>query len=77
MKTETMSFGRSIEYRRTLPHPERTAMRSASGHMNFDVVFRVWPNRASMTKTIRMQQQRESQQTDWKAIVPLTDTEGF
>ena len=27
-------------------HPDRTAYRNASGFLNFDLVFRVWPYRA-------------------------------
>lgn len=53
----------------TPTHPERTARRNAggSGDMNFDVVFRVWPSRAAMLTTIRMQEQRTPQSRDWKA----------
>jgi hypothetical protein len=57
-------------------HPERTAYRHGSG-MNFDVYFQVWPNRASMAKSIRMQQRREPRQGDWKAVIPLKDGEGY
>lgn len=53
-------------------HPERTAKRNAgrSSDMNFDVVFRVWPSRGAMLRTIRMQGQRESRFQDWKAVQP-------
>jgi hypothetical protein len=74
MKRKTMSFGQSLEY--TPPHPERTARKSGRG-LNFDVTFQEWPNRASMAKTIRMQQQRASQTDDWRAVVPLKDWEGY
>ena len=47
-------------------HPDRTAYRNASGFLNFDLVFRVWPNRASMLTTIRMQERRAPESTDWK-----------
>lgn len=75
MKTETMSFGRSIEYRRNHPHLERTAIKDGThGH---DVTFRTWNSRAAMAVTIRMQQQRAGKASDWKALVPLTDYDGF
>lgn len=76
MKRETMSFGRSIEYRRNHPHKDRTAVKSA-GAGGFDVTFGTWTNRAAMAKTIRMQQTRASESTDWRALVPLTDVEGY
>lgn len=57
--------------------PERTARRNASGQLSFDVVFQVWPNRASMARTIRMQEKRERRATDWRACVPLDTTEGY
>jgi hypothetical protein len=58
-------------------HPERTARRGCGGAMNFDMVFQVWPNRASMAKSIRMQERREYRNTDWKACVKLSDGEGY
>ena len=57
-------------------HPERTAKR-AHGGLNFDWTFQVWSNRAAMVKTIRMQERRAPQQTDWKACVKLTPGEGL
>lgn len=53
-------------------HPERTAKRNAgrSSDMNFDVVFRVWPSRGAMLRTIQMQKQREPQFQDWRAVQP-------
>lgn len=63
-KTYTLSSAGAIGH---IPaHPERTAYRNASGHMNFDVVFREWPNRESMLMTIRMQERREPRLDDWK-----------
>jgi hypothetical protein len=64
MKTVTMPGGRAHEYRPA--HPERTAYRNANGAMNFDVIFREWPNRAAMLKTIEMQGRREPRQDDWR-----------
>jgi hypothetical protein len=57
-------------------HPERTARRAHSG-LDFDVTFQVWPNRKAMAKSIRMQQAREPHPSDWRAVVPLTDGEGY
>ncbi len=74
MKRYTMSFGASLEHRPE--HPERTARRMGAG-LDFDVTFQVWPNRASMAKTIRLQQRREPHATDWRPILPLRDGEGY
>ena len=76
MKTYTMSFASANEYKPE--HPERTARKFGS-RMNFDVTFQVWPNRASMAKSIRMQETRERRSGggDWKACVALTDGEGY
>lgn len=96
MKTVTMSFGRSVEFRREmeLSRKERTAIKSHPAgrgrrlhqgrhglwfvqESHWDVTFQTWPNRASMAKSIRMQQQREYRNDDWRALVPLTDIEGY
>ncbi len=75
MKTYTLSAADSLAHVPT--HPERTARRNAGGGLNFDVVYRVWPSRAAMAKSIRMQQKRAYSLTDWQACVPLTDDEGY
>lgn len=64
MKHYTLSFADAMTHRPDAP--ERTARRSGSG-LNFDVTFQVWPNRASMLKTIELQQRREPHSTDWRA----------
>jgi hypothetical protein len=70
-KTYQMSFGAACAH--APEHPERTARRSAG----WDVVFQVWTNRTSMARTIRMQEKREYRDTDWRAVVKLSDGEGF
>ena len=45
--------------------------------MDFDVTYQVWPNRASMARTIRMQERREHRQDDWRACVKLSAGEGY
>lgn len=75
MKTEVMSFSRSIDIRRNHPNRDRMAVRSVSN--SHDVAIGTWSNRSAMAQSIRMQEQRASKPTDWKAIVPLTDLEGF
>ncbi len=75
MKRYTLSHAAAMEH--TPEHPERTASKNASGFMNFDRIFQVWPNRASLAKTIRMQQQREHRADDWSPAVKLGDTEGY
>ena len=74
MKTYSMSGAAANEHKPD--HPERTARRNGSG-MNFDVTFQVWPNRASMARSIRMQEKREHRNTDWRACVALGLSEGF
>ena len=74
MKTYRLSFADSIKH--VPEHPERTAKRSSAG-TDFDVTYQVWPNRASMARSIRMQQKRETRATDWRACVKLGDTEGY
>ena len=68
------SFGRINEIKHE--HPERNAMKSGMG-IFADYTFQVFPNRQSMAKCIRLQQKRASRPDDWKAIVPLTDGEGY
>jgi hypothetical protein len=74
MKKVSMPFGRSIGYQPE--HPERTA-RSAGKSWDSLVTFQTWPSRAAMAKSIRMQQARAPKPADWKACVPLKDSEGF
>jgi len=67
MKDIRMSFAQSREYKPL--NPERTAYRSVGGFMEFDVIFKEFPNRQSMLKTIELQRKREFQNTDWKACI--------
>lgn len=71
MKTYTMSFAAANEH--TPKHPERTAKKT----FGWDIMFQVWPNRASMARSIRMQEKREHRMDDWKAVVKLSDGEGY
>jgi len=78
MKKYSLSFGQSLKYDH--PHPERTAQKEMSveqGHIVGKTMYQIWPNRASMAKTIRMQEQRAHKWDDWKAVVPLRDSEGY
>ena len=74
MKKYSAPWGRKDEL--THEHPERTAYRLGAA-WDSDVAYQVWPNRASMARSIRMQQKRASKSTDWKPLVPLTDGEGY
>lgn len=74
MKRYSMPFGRTIGHIHS--YPERTAKKSGLG-LGSDVTFQVWPNRESMARSIRMQQNRMHKSTDWVALVPLKDWEGF
>jgi len=61
----------------TPEHPERTARKHHTGTLDFDVTFQVWPNRASMARTIRMQEKAAPRPNNWHAVVPLRETEGY
>ena len=71
MKRYSMSFAASTEHKPE--HPERTAKRA----LEWDTEFQVWPNRASMARSIRMQQRGEPHRSHWRACVTLTDGEGY
>ena len=64
MKTYTLSCADAMQHKPE--HSERTAKRYHGG-MNFDVTFKVWPNRASLVKTLDMQSKRATQFNDWRA----------
>ena len=74
MKRYTCPLGRRGDYPH--PAPDRTAYRQGTG-MFADDVYQVWPNRASMARSIRMQQKRASRPDDWHAMVPLSLGEGY
>lgn len=71
MKTYTLSMGASHNYQH--PAPERTAFKA----VGWDYTYQIWSNRESMAKSIRMQQRRAPRSSDWRAIVPLGDGEGY
>jgi len=76
MNTKTrysMPFGRTIGF--VHAHPERTASRSVS--LWADTEFRVFPSREFMARMIRKQEQGPHSNRHWRAIVPLTATEGY
>jgi len=70
MKCYTMSFGASLEH--VPEHPDRTARRT----LGWDVEFAVWSNRKAMAHSIRMQE-RGCRSNQWRAVVPLSETEGY
>lgn len=68
MKTYILSFADSIKH--TPEHPERTAMKSLS----WDVKYQVWPSRAAMLKTIDMQSRGPHRADHWRACkIPAKD----
>ena len=75
MKRYTLSAAAAFEHKPE--HPDRTARRWMSSGLNFDVVFQVWPNRASMARTIRMQELGIPHAGHWRACVALTPGEGY
>lgn len=60
--------GRVSEFIATLKYPERTAYR-ATGPFGETLTFQLWPNRASLLQSIRMQQSRASRNDDWRLVV--------
>ncbi len=58
------------------PAPDRTAYKSI-GTFGETVIFQVWSNRQAMARSIRMQERRERHSDDWKALVRLSDGEGY
>lgn len=76
MKRYTISAAESFTH--VPAHPERTARRQASTvGLNFDVVYQVWPNRASLARSVRMQEKRAPRADDWRPVVRLGETEGY
>jgi len=60
------------------PQAPRTAYREVgSWERGFDTAYRTWPSRESMARSIRMQQQRAPQSTDWTPCIRLAETEGY
>lgn len=74
MKHYFVPLGRRADYPH--PAPERTAYR-CSARLGVDDYYQVWPNRTSMARSIRMQQQREHRPDDWHPLVKLGETEGY
>ena len=74
MKKYSLSLGQSIGYEHAAP--DRTAVRQGHGTFSDDQ-YQGWPNRASMARSIRMQQGRMRKATDWRPLVKLTDGEGY
>ena len=64
MKTYTLTAAEAFQH--VPEHPERTARRCAGSGLNFDMTYRVWPNRKAMLKTIEMQSKREAHYIDWR-----------
>lgn len=76
MKHYTCPLGRRNDYPH--PAPERTAYR-VSATLGVDDYYQVWPNRASMARSIRMQERSGDVPLSrrWHPMVKLHDTEGF
>ena len=69
-------LGRLAETLASLPNRERSAYAAGPGAFS-DYTIQTWPNRASMARSIRMQQRGAPRIGTWKAVVPLSDGEGF
>ena len=73
MKKQFVPFGRLADME--VKHPERTAMRAGNAIFD-DWEVQTWPNRASMAKSIRIQESAGSARK-WKPCVPLSPGEGY
>ena len=75
MKRYSMPFGQTIGYVHAAP--DRTARKSGRS-FDSETTFQVWPNRASMARSIRMQESGPTLPGDqWRALVALTPGEGY
>ena len=74
MKRYTLSFAAGATYPH--PAPDRTARKNHGG-LDFDQTYQVWPSRAAMARSVRMQEKRERHFDDWRPLIPLTDGEGY
>lgn len=71
----SVPFGRIKDALAELKNPERTAYKSGAGFAS-GYTFQEWPNRASMARSIRMQESAGTMHP-WKAARPLAVTEGY
>lgn len=71
-----MPLGRTVGYQH--PHPERTMVWNGRGVFG-DVYYKVYPTREAMARFIRRWESDAAYQTNThiKALVPLTDGEGY
>lgn len=69
-------LGRLRETLDTLSDPERWAYKSGPGAFA-DYTLQQWPNRASMARTIRMQERGAPRADRWRAVVKLETAEGY
>lgn len=71
-----VALGRLRETLDALPNPERWAYKAGPGAFA-DYTLQQWPNRASMVRTIRMQERGVPRADHWRAVVKLETTEGY
>ncbi len=71
-------WGRLAELRLSeRPDAERIGTKNATLRWDAEVVIKVFSDRKVLARCIRMQQQRESRNTDWRAVIKLKDAEGY
>jgi hypothetical protein len=77
MKKWTCPLGRMNDEnnQKKIEYPDRTAYKAGEGIFD-EYTYQVWPNRASMAKSIRIQEKAGSR-NKWKSIFPLRETEGY
>lgn len=74
MKTlRSIPLGRLQETIATLDDPQCWGMQV----YNWEYTLKRWPSRSALARTVRMQEKRERKPGDWRAVVPLTDGEGY
>lgn len=75
MKTYSLPMGRRQDYNH--PAPDRTAYRVSSS-IGVDDYYQVWPNRASMARSIRMQESGATIPSRlWRPMIALGVSEGY
>lgn len=73
-----MNFGRYIEYVKTVPNPDRTAVRSSGKGWSSGMTVKEFRTRQAMARAIRKEQEKACLgDIVWKPLVALNDIEGY
>ncbi len=78
MRKLSAPMGRLPEALAALTPEQRQCAATKAGRGVFDdYTIQIWTNRPAMARSIRMQEKRAGRADDWRAVVKLTDGEGF